>query len=157
MDKMAPKFACFLCQEYTEHQTKNCPNLKCKKCGHLGHARKDCQSISTSESRSPSETETYPGNRNESQTENNEENIDETFNEKDCQPEKTLNKCESQSNDSDTEEGEIDNCDEICEICNSGHVLEVTNLKDKPFNRCIKYIGRGKKREKISFLRCAKL
>ena len=45
---MAPKFACFLCQEYTEHQTKNCPNLKCKRCGQLGHARKDCQSISTS-------------------------------------------------------------------------------------------------------------
>ena len=97
---MTPKFACFLCQEYTEHQTKNCPNLKCKKCGHLGHARKDCQSISTSESRSLSEAETDPGNTNQSQTENSATK-DETYHEKDCQPEETLTECKSQSNESD--------------------------------------------------------
>ena len=173
---MAPKFACFLCQEYTEHQTKNCPNLKCMSCGQLGHARKDCQSIPNSESRSLSETE--PGNTNESHAKtesigDREEPNEEPCLEAVCQSEEIPHEfesqskneneeIESQSNESDMEEGELNGCDEICEICNSESILEIDILTASPFSkkRCIKYKAKAGKKwgdELASFLKCGNL
>ena len=38
-------YTCHICQEMSNHPTKNCPNLVCKSCGQNGHAKKDCQKI----------------------------------------------------------------------------------------------------------------
>ena len=165
---MAPKFICFLCQDYTEHQTKNCPNLKCMSCGQLGHARKDCQSITDSESTSMLESGLDSTRESQAETENNygEEIKEKTYQEIAYQLEESLLESESQhkneetespSNESEMEEGELDSCDEICEICNSEHILEIMCLKDKPMNRCVKYIGERKGEERTTFLKCGKL
>ena len=33
---------CLLCQDYTDHDTSNCPFMICKNCGKHGHSNKDC-------------------------------------------------------------------------------------------------------------------
>ena len=35
---------CFLCQDFTDHTTRHCPSLKCKKCKAAGHSTLDCTS-----------------------------------------------------------------------------------------------------------------
>ena len=36
---------CYLCQDITNHSTRNCPNLICKSCGTNGHSKKDCKTL----------------------------------------------------------------------------------------------------------------
>lgn len=36
---------CYICQEYTDHPSKNCPNVKCKNCGQKGHVNKFCSDL----------------------------------------------------------------------------------------------------------------
>ena len=36
---------CYLCQDITDHSTRNCPNLICKSCGTNGHSKKDCKTL----------------------------------------------------------------------------------------------------------------
>ena len=38
------KIICLICQDYTDHVTSKCPNIRCKSCGQLGHANRDCLS-----------------------------------------------------------------------------------------------------------------
>ena len=38
------KIICLICQDYTNHVTSKCPNIRCKSCGQLGHANRDCLS-----------------------------------------------------------------------------------------------------------------
>ena len=40
------KYHCQLCQEETDHNTAQCPKLKCLQCGLYGHAKRDCPSNS---------------------------------------------------------------------------------------------------------------
>ena len=47
---------CLICQDYVDHITSKCPKIKCKSCGVLGHAKKDCPSINVGSSASTSQT-----------------------------------------------------------------------------------------------------
>ena len=46
MENKVKKLAkCYLCQDITDHSTRNCPNLICKSCGINGHSKKDCKTL----------------------------------------------------------------------------------------------------------------